>query len=46
MGGISTEVIREHDEAGEDPEEIAEDFGLTTDQVRWALAFETSLRAA
>jgi uncharacterized protein (DUF433 family) len=46
VGGISTSVIWEHDEAGEDAEEIAEDFGLTADQVRWALAFETSLRAA
>jgi uncharacterized protein (DUF433 family) len=46
VGGISTAVIWEHDEAGEDPEEIADDFGLTTDQVRWALAFETSIRAA
>jgi uncharacterized protein (DUF433 family) len=46
VGGISTAVVWEHDAAGEDPEDIAEDFGLTTDQVRWALAFETSLRAA
>src|SRR5688500_3429300 len=46
VGGISTEVIWEHDEAGDAPEELAEDFGLTTDRVRRALAFETSLGAA
>ena len=46
VGGISTEVVWEHDEAGEDVEEIAEAFGLAPVDVRWALAFETSLRAA
>jgi uncharacterized protein (DUF433 family) len=46
VGGISTAAIREHDEAGEEPEDIAGDFGLTVDQVRWALAYETSIRAA
>lgn len=46
VGGVSTSVVWEHDEAGEDHDDIAEDFGLTVDQVRWALAFETSLRAA
>ena len=45
VGGISTAVIWEHDEAGEDHEDIASDFGLTVDKVRWALAFETSLRS-
>ena len=46
VAGISTSVIWEHDEAGEDSEDIASTFGLTLDQVRWALAFETSIRAA
>jgi uncharacterized protein (DUF433 family) len=46
VGGISTVVIHEHDEAGEDHEDIAEDFGLTVEQVRWGLAYETSIRAA
>lgn len=46
VGGISTAVIREHDEAGEDTEDIADDFGLTVEQVRWALVYETSIRAA
>lgn len=34
VGGTSTEVIREHDEAGEDPEDIVDDFGLTVEQIR------------
>ena len=46
VNGISTEVVWEHDEAGEDVEEIAEAFGLAPGDVRWALAYETSLRAA
>lgn len=46
ISGISTAVIWEHEDAGEDPEDIAADFALTIEQVRWALAFETSLRAA
>lgn len=44
--GISTEVICEHDQAGEDIDEIAAAFGLSHDEVRWALAYETSARAA
>lgn len=44
--GVSTDVLWEHDQAGEDVEEIAEAFGLTSDDVRWALAYETSVRAA
>jgi len=44
--GISTEVLWEHVESGEDPEETAEAFGLEPLDVRWALAYETSLRAA
>lgn len=43
--GISTEVIWEHDQAAEDVEEIAGAFDLRPDEVRWALAYETSLRA-
>lgn len=46
VGGICTEVLWEHAEAGEDVAETAEDFDLSTDDVRWALAYETSLRAA
>jgi uncharacterized protein (DUF433 family) len=44
--GISTEVLWEHDAAGEDVHEIADAFGLTEAEVRWALSYESSLRAA
>ena len=44
--GISTDVLWEHAEAGEDIEETARAFDLQPDDVRWALAYETSLRAA
>lgn len=44
--GISTDVLWEHDEAGEDVAEIADAFDLTPDEVHWALAYKTSLRAA
>jgi uncharacterized protein (DUF433 family) len=44
--GISTDAIAEHEAAGEDLDEIAEAFGLSLDEVRWALAYETSARAA
>jgi uncharacterized protein (DUF433 family) len=43
--GISTEALWEHDQAGETVEEIAEEFDVGLDQVRWALAYETSARA-
>lgn len=43
--GISTDVIWEHETAGEDIDEIADTFGLNADDVRWALAYETSVRA-
>lgn len=46
VGGISTEVLWEHVEAGEDPEEVADAYDLTVGQVRWALAYETSAHAA
>ena len=44
--GISTQVLWEHVEAGEEDREVAEAFGLTLSDVRWALAYENSLRAA
>jgi uncharacterized protein (DUF433 family) len=43
--GISTDVIWEHDEAGEGVSEIAAAFDLDDTEVRWALAYETSVRA-
>lgn len=46
VGGISTEAIWEHYEAGEPDAEIAEMFGLPAEQVRWGISYETSARAA
>jgi len=43
---FSTEVLWEHDEAGEDTDEIAAAFDLEPEDVRWALAYENSARAA
>ena len=43
--GISTDVLWEHDMAGEDVDEIADTFDLTADDVRWALSYENSVRA-
>ena len=44
--GIGTEVLWEHVESGEDLAEVAEAFDLDVYDVRWALAYETSARAA
>jgi uncharacterized protein (DUF433 family)/DNA-binding transcriptional MerR regulator len=46
VAGISTEAVWEQAEAGADDAEIAEMFGVTLDDVRWSLAYETSARAA
>jgi len=46
VAGISTEVLWEHDDAGESVDEIAEAFDLQPGDVRWALSYENSLRAA
>lgn len=46
VSGISTEVLWEHDEAGESVAEISDAFDVSEKEVRWALAFENSLRAA
>lgn len=43
--GISTEVIWEHSDAGEDDEEIAQAFDLSLADVAWALAYEKPRRA-
>src|ERR1700728_3102849 len=45
VSGISTEVVWEHEQAGEIPDEIAAEFGLSDEDVRWALPYETSARA-
>jgi uncharacterized protein (DUF433 family) len=44
--GISTEAIWEQDEAGVDVEEIADVYRLDVADVRWALGYENSQRAA
>jgi uncharacterized protein (DUF433 family) len=44
--GISTEAIWEHEQADETVSDIAADFDLDEEDVRWALAYETSARAA
>ena len=45
VGGISTEVIWEHSQDGEDDDEIAAVYGLTPRDVAWALAYEKPRRA-
>ena len=45
--GVSTEVIWEHSVLGDEGVgEIAEAFGIDAEDVRWALAYETSVHAA
>jgi uncharacterized protein (DUF433 family) len=46
IGGIRTGVMWEHSESGETEEDIASEFDLPIESVRWALAYETSARAA
>jgi uncharacterized protein (DUF433 family) len=46
VGGISTEAIAGELEAGASVEEVAEDFGLALDAVRWAASYELSVQAA
>jgi uncharacterized protein (DUF433 family) len=43
--GVRTEVIWEHSEAGETDDEIAGEFDMPIDSVRWAMAYETSARS-
>jgi uncharacterized protein (DUF433 family) len=44
--GISTEAIWEHVDEGEDLEEVAQAFGMTVADVRWAVSFEGARLAA
>lgn len=44
--GISTAVIHEHVEGGEDEEDVADQFGLDVADVGWARAYELSSRHA
>lgn len=40
--GISTSVLAEQVDDGASPEEVASDFNLAADDVRWAVAYEAS----
>lgn len=42
ISGISTAAIVEHVDGGESEDDVAEQFGLTLENVRWAVAYETS----
>ncbi|MDG4832916.1 DUF433 domain-containing protein [Solwaraspora sp. WMMD1047] len=44
--GVSTDVIGEQHDAGEDDEAIAEMYALEPSDVAWALAYEYSVRAS
>lgn len=44
VAGISTEVLWEHNRAGEGDDEIAQAFGLGEAEVHWALAYELGNR--
>jgi uncharacterized protein (DUF433 family) len=46
VGGISTEAIAGELDGGASLEEVAEDFGLGVDVVRWAQSYELSQHAA
>ena len=46
VGGVSTAVLWEHVDGGEDVAEVAAAFDLTVSQVSWALAYELPRRAA
>ena len=43
---ISTEILWEHEQSGETIGEVAEEYGLSDEDVRWVIAYETSARAA
>ncbi|MGH3587087.1 MAG: DUF433 domain-containing protein, partial [Pseudonocardia sp.] len=46
VGGVSTETIWEQVEADEEIDTIAEVYQVSVSDVRWALAYENSRRAA
>ena len=46
VGGISTEALWEQVDAGATVAEVAEDFGITVADVRWAVSYENGARAA
>ena len=46
VGGVETRVIAARVDAGEDPRELAEDYGLPFDEIMDALVFENTLARA
>jgi uncharacterized protein (DUF433 family) len=42
--GVRTEIVLEQIEAGVDPASVARDFGISRDDVDYALAFEATRR--
>lgn len=46
VAGISTRAIAERADEGATPQEVAEDFDLSLEDVRWALAYETAPKHA
>lgn len=42
--GISADILWEHEQSGETIGEIAGEYGLSDEDVRWAIACETSAR--
>jgi len=46
IGGVSTLTIFEQSEDGASNDEIAEDFGVSPSDVRWAVAYENARHAA
>ena len=46
VGGISTKILWEQSQAGEDETELAETYGLDRKQVRWAVSYQMALEAA
>jgi uncharacterized protein (DUF433 family) len=46
VGGISTEIIYELSESGEDENDLAEIYQLTVPEVRWAISYEMAITPA
>lgn len=46
VGGVSTAILFEQSESGEDEVDLAQTFGLSLTQVRWALSYELVNSAA
>lgn len=46
VGGISTEILWEQAQGGEDENDLADIYELDLKQVRWALAYEATTQAA